>query len=43
MKNIAIIYHDADFDGKLSNEVCRFHLKRLYPFHLFDPPPFILS
>ena len=31
MKNIAIIYHDADFDGKLSNEVCRFHLKRLYP------------
>lgn len=31
MKNIAIIYHDADFDGKLSNEVCRFHLERLYP------------
>ena len=31
MKNIAIIYHDADFDGKLSNEVCRFHLKRLHP------------
>lgn len=31
MKNIAIIYHDADFDGKLSNEVCRFHLGRLYP------------
>lgn len=31
MKNIAIIYHDADFDGKLSNEVCRFHLKKLYP------------
>lgn len=31
MKNIAIIYHDADFDGKLSNEACRFHLKRLYP------------
>lgn len=31
MKNIAIIYHDADFDGKLSNEVCRFHLSRLYP------------
>lgn len=31
MTNIAIIYHDADFDGKLSNEVCRFHLKRLYP------------
>lgn len=29
--NIAIIYHDADFDGKLSNEVCRFHLKRLHP------------
>ena len=29
--NIAIIYHDADFDGKLSNEVCRFHLGRLYP------------
>ena len=26
---IAIIYHDADFDGKLSNEVCRFWLKRL--------------
>ena len=31
MKNIAIIYHDADFDGKLSNEVCRYHLARLYP------------
>lgn len=31
MKNIAIIYHDADFDGKLSNEVCRFHLARLFP------------
>lgn len=31
MKNIAIIYHDADFDGKLSNEVCRFHLNRLHP------------
>lgn len=30
MKNIAIIYHDADFDGKLSNEVCRFHLSRLH-------------
>lgn len=30
MKNIAIIYHDADFDGKLSNEACRFHLSRLY-------------
>lgn len=31
MQNIAIIYHDADFDGKLSNEVCRYHLKRLHP------------
>lgn len=31
MKNIAIIYHDADFDGKLSNEACRFHLERLHP------------
>lgn len=31
MKNIAIIYHRADFDGKLSNEVCRFHLQRLHP------------
>lgn len=31
MKHIAIIYHDADFDGKLSNEVCRFHLSKLYP------------
>ena len=29
--NIAIIYHDADFDGKLSNEVCRYHLTGLYP------------
>lgn len=29
--NIVIIYHDADFDGKLSNEVCRFHLSRIYP------------
>lgn len=25
---IAIIYHDADFDGKLSNEVCRFFLQK---------------
>ena len=31
MKNIVIIYHDADFDGKLSNEVCRYHLKRIHP------------
>lgn len=31
MNKIAIIFHDADMDGKLSNEVCRFHLKRLYP------------
>lgn len=31
MTNIAVVFHDADFDGKLSNEVCRFHLKRLYP------------
>ena len=29
--NIAIIYHDADFDGKLSNEACRYWLKKLYP------------
>lgn len=29
--NIAIIYHDADFDGKLSNEVCRYWLKKLHP------------
>lgn len=29
--NIAIIYHDADYDGNLSNEACRFHLKRLHP------------
>jgi hypothetical protein len=28
---IAIIYHDADFDGKLSNEVCRYHLSKLKP------------
>jgi oligoribonuclease NrnB/cAMP/cGMP phosphodiesterase (DHH superfamily) len=27
----AIIYHDADFDGKLSNEVCRYWLNRLHP------------
>ena len=31
MTNIAVVFHDADFDGKLSNDVCRFHLKRLYP------------
>ena len=31
MKNIAVIYHDADFDGKLSNETCRYWLARLYP------------
>ena len=29
--NIAIIYHDADFDGKLSNEVCRHWLNKLHP------------
>lgn len=29
--NIAIVYHDADFDGKLSNEVCQYWLKKLYP------------
>jgi hypothetical protein len=27
----AIIYHDADFDGKLSNEVCRYWLNRDHP------------
>lgn len=27
----AIIYHDADFDGKLSNEVCRYHLSLQFP------------
>lgn len=31
MKNIAIIYHSADFDGRLSNEVCRHWLPQLYP------------
>lgn len=31
MKNIAIIYHDADFDGKLSNEVCRYWLAKQHP------------
>lgn len=31
MKNIAIICHDADFDGKLSNETCRHWLKKLHP------------
>lgn len=36
MKNIAIIYHDADFDGKLSNEVCRFHLRRMHPEATID-------
>lgn len=29
--NIAIIYHDADFDGKLSNEACRYHLAGRHP------------
>lgn len=29
--NIAIIHHDADWDGKLSNEVCRYWLKKLHP------------
>jgi oligoribonuclease NrnB/cAMP/cGMP phosphodiesterase (DHH superfamily) len=33
---IAIIYHDADFDGKLSNEVCRYHLAHLYPLATID-------
>lgn len=27
---VAIIYHDADYDGKLSNEICRFHLRNKY-------------
>jgi len=31
MKNIAIIYHDADFDGILSNKVCRHWLAKLNP------------
>jgi hypothetical protein len=31
MKTIAIIYHDADFDGKLSNEACRHWLRKLHP------------
>lgn len=31
MNNFAIIYHDADFDGKLSNEVCRYWLSRIHP------------
>lgn len=29
--NIAIIYHIADYDGKLSNEVCRYWLTKLNP------------
>lgn len=29
--NIAIIFHDADMDGKLSNEACRYHLSRIHP------------
>lgn len=28
---IAILFHDADMDGKLSNEVCRHWLRKLYP------------
>jgi hypothetical protein len=31
MKSLAIIYHDADFDGKLSNEVCRYWLSKHHP------------
>jgi uncharacterized protein len=31
MKSLAIIYHDADFDGKLSNEVCRYWLAKHHP------------
>lgn len=31
MNNIAIIYHDADFDGKLSREVCLHWLRKLHP------------
>jgi len=31
MKNIAIIYHNADMDGRLSNGVCRFYLEHNYP------------
>lgn len=34
--NIAIVYHDADFDGKLSNEVCRFHLSKIHPEAVLD-------
>lgn len=28
---ISIIYHDADFNGKLSNEVCKHWLRKLHP------------
>lgn len=28
---VAIIYHDADYDGKLSNEVCRYFLTSHFP------------
>lgn len=31
MKSIAIVYHDADMDGRLSNEVCRYFLEREHP------------
>jgi len=27
----AIIYHNADFDGKFSREACVYHLRQLYP------------
>lgn len=31
MKKIAVVYHDADFDGLLSGEVCKHWIKRLWP------------
>ena len=36
--NIAIIYHDADFDGRLSMETCLYHIQGTFPeatIHLY--------
>lgn len=36
IKSIAVIYHDQDWDGILSREVCLFHLKQHYPDAFLD-------
>lgn len=49
-KRIAVIYHSADFDGKLSREVCMHWIERLWPdadviavgWDYGQPPPSVM-